>query len=440
MSNEVLTRLRAWESVAGRPPGTNGESAVTAQDAWPWPGDDEPAVHEAVDRLIEHAAAREASDLYFCTNEDHVAILARHLGMLRAVNSVPLEMGRHCIAHVKTMAGLDPTERRRPLDGRWVNHRPGGTILDLRIETVPTLHGEDLALRLLDRRSRLMKLDALGLSDEELYHLRVILRRPGGLILVSGPGGSGKTTTLYSLLAELNDGGRKINTIEDPVECTLPGIRQSQINPRIGLDFPDLLRAVLRQGADVILVGEIRDAVTAQTAVRAANSGHLVLATLHAPSAAGAVQSMLGLDVHPHHLAGALRAAVAQRFVRTLCPLCKVLADPAPTAQLLAGVDAQLPDGCVAAPCRPVGCPACRGNGYNARTGLFEVLTVSEPIRRLIAAGQPSQAIHKAAVADGMKPIDITGLVKAALGQTTVAEIMRVVPAGANEEADAVEL
>jgi type II secretory ATPase GspE/PulE/Tfp pilus assembly ATPase PilB-like protein len=236
---------------------------------------------EVVDRLLEHAANLTASDLFFCTNEHHMAVSARHLGVLRLVSALPLEVGRHCLAHIKTMAELAATERRRPLDGRWVHERPNGAVLDLRIETLPTLHGEDLAVRLLDRHSPLLALGNLGLGPGDHQQLRKLLRG-GGLVLVTGPTGSGKTTTLYACLTYLDNGERKINTIEDPIVYALPGIRQSQVSPAVGLDFPDLLRAVLRQGPDVIMVGEVRDPVTAQTAVRAGNSGHLVLATLHA--------------------------------------------------------------------------------------------------------------------------------------------------------------
>jgi type II secretory ATPase GspE/PulE/Tfp pilus assembly ATPase PilB-like protein len=383
---------------------------------------------EVVDRLIEHAAGMRASDLFLCTNEGSVAILARHLGMLRRVAVLPADLGRHCIYHVKTMAGMDATVRRHPLDGRWVHERPGGGVLDLRIETVPTLYGEDLALRILDRHSRLLALDNLGLHPGELQEVRKLLQGPGGLILVTGPTGSGKTTTLYACLCYLNNGERKIHTIEDPVEYVLPGIRQSQVNHRIGLDFPELLRAVLRQGPDVIMLGEVRDRVTAQTAVRAANSGQLVLATLHAPGAAGTVQSMLSLGVHPHHLANSLRAAVAQRLIRTLCSACKQPTGPPAPAVLDETAPWRQSDQ-VEVCYRPGGCPACHHTGYADRTGLFEVLSVRAPVRRLILQGASSQAIHEAAVKDGVLPFRPSALLKVVAGETSLEEVSRVVPA-----------
>lgn len=383
-------------------------------------------LHDVVARLVDGAAGGGASDLFFCTNEDHVAVLARHLGVLRTIEELPTDDGRRCIAHVKTMAGLEATERRHPLDGRWVHRRDDGTAVDLRVETVPTLYGEDVAVRLFVRGSRFLRLDALGLAAADVRRLRALLQAGGGLILVSGPGGSGKTTTLYAMVADLANGDRKINTIEDPIEYALPGVRQSQVNPRIGLDFPDLLRAVLRQGADVIMVGEVRDPVTAQAAVRAANSGHVVLATVHAASAAGAVQSMLGFGVPPHHLAGALRAAVAQRLVRTLCRDCKRPVAPATVARRFDPVRHRLAAGQAETPFDPAGCPACRGNGFTGRTGLFEVLPVTDGNRRMILSGEPAQTVHGAAVAAGMIPIHHAGLLKAAAGETSLDEVFRV--------------
>jgi type II secretory ATPase GspE/PulE/Tfp pilus assembly ATPase PilB-like protein len=395
---------------------------------------------QIVERLVEHAADLTASDMFFCSNESHVAVFARHLGMLRLVSALPLELGRRCMSYVKTMAGLDATERRRPLDGRWVHRHSSGATYDLRIETVPTLHGEDVAVRLLDRESRLLDTGQLGLAPAAHQILLKLVQCPSGLILVTGPTGSGKTTTLYACLGVLNNGERKINTIEDPIEYALPDIRQSQVNHRIGLDFPDLLRAVIRQGPDVIMVGEVRVPVTAQTVVRAANSGHLVLATLHAPSAAGAVQSMFSLGVHPHHLASCLLAAVAQRLVRTLCPECKAAHETVEATWSVPRMPFPLPeDGrrltdavpepgrCVAY--RAVGCPACRETGYAARTGLFELLLVTGTVRRLIMDGRTPQEIHQAAIREGTMPFRQDALLKIAAGITSLGEVFRVVPA-----------
>jgi type II secretory ATPase GspE/PulE/Tfp pilus assembly ATPase PilB-like protein len=278
---------------------------------------------EAVAHVLQRAVGLGVTDLFFCPQEGHVAVHARHLGVVRPVLQMPAELGRRCVAHLKAVAGLDVAERRRPQEGRWLFHRPSGATVDLRISLLPTIHGEDCSVRLLPRESQLLRLENLGLLPATYNHLVSLLDRPGGLLLVTGPTGTGKTTTLYACLNHLSNGERKINTIEDPVEYNLPGVRHSQVSPAIGVGFAELLRAVLRQGPDVIMVGEVRDPLTAETAVRAAACGHLVLATIHTPIAAGALQTLLGLGVHPQYLASALLGVVAQRLVRCLCRECR---------------------------------------------------------------------------------------------------------------------
>ena len=243
------------------------------------------SVEKAVARLIEYASEIGASDIFLHTEPQGLSAQVRHLA------HVALDQGRKFISHIRACAGMDVTEKRRPVDGRWVFEPDDGSIIDLRINTIPTIHGEDLAIRLLVRESRLLTLENLGLISEQYNLLADMLDTPSGLVLMTGPTGSGKTATLYACLMKLNDGRRKINTIEDPIEYSLDGLRQSQVNHSIDLGFAQLLRSVLRQSPDVIMLGEIRDAETADTAVRAANSGHLVMATIHAPSAAGTIQS-----------------------------------------------------------------------------------------------------------------------------------------------------
>jgi type II secretory ATPase GspE/PulE/Tfp pilus assembly ATPase PilB-like protein len=384
-------------------------------------------VEDAVPRLIEQAAGLMASDLYFFTNENHVAVSIRHLGVLRLISILPLDLGRRCMAHLKAVAGMDVAERRRPLDGRRIYRRTSGAQLDLRINTIPTLYGEDFTIRLLERDSRLLQLDQLGLLRHDHNRLLSMLQSPSGLILVTGPTGSGKTTTLYASLNYLNNGERKINTIEDPIEYAVQGVRQSQVNPRIEVDFPDLLRGVLRQTPDVIMVGEIRDPVTAEVAVRAANSGHLVLATLHAPVAAGAVQSMLSLGVHPHFLASCLLGSIAQRLLRTLCPLCRVSYEM-PDSEIFEEVQRWLEPGEGKILYGPGGCEVCHGTGYSARTGVFEVLVLTKGLRKLVMAKQSLQMIRAKAVEEGTIEFRQAALLKVAKGETTVEEVFRVVP------------
>ncbi len=262
-----------------------------------------------------------------------------------------------------------------------------------------------------------------------------MLVSPSGLILVTGPTGAGKTTTLYACIQRLNDGTRKINTIEDPVEYALEGVRQSQVNLRMELDFPELLRSVLRQAPDVIMVGEIRDPLTAETAVRAANSGHLVFATLHAPTAPGAVDSMLAMGVHPHFLASSLLGIVAQRLVRTLCPKCKTAVDISESPQTFEEVRSGLTPDQGRAIYIGRGCAECHAEGYSGRTGIFEVLRVSKEVRRMIAEGRTVREIGEQAVKEGMLDVRRAALLKVAEGQTSTEEMMRAIPA---EQLDAV--
>jgi type II secretory ATPase GspE/PulE/Tfp pilus assembly ATPase PilB-like protein len=385
------------------------------------------APEDAVGTLIDYAADLHASDLFFTTHENHIVVRMRHLGIYRMLTVLEPELGRHCMAHIKAMAGMDVAEQRRPQDGRWLRQREE-QMIDLRISTLPTLYGEDFALHLLFRGMQSLTLEKLGLRQQELKPLLELLNSPSGLMLVTGPTGSGKTTTLYAALKYLNNGERKINTIEDPIEYALAGIRQSQINLRAAVDFPDLLRSVLRQAPDVIMIGEIRDPVTAQTAVRAANSGHLVLATLHAPTSAGAVQSMHGLGVHAHFLGACLRGVISQRLVRTLCPECRVQADPSLHPALFDDVrhllDAGESPGLYTAP----GCTACHRSGYSGRTGVFEMLPVTAMMRPLIYDRQPTQAIRQRAMEDGMLEFRQAALLKVAQGETSLEEVMRAIP------------
>jgi general secretion pathway protein E len=412
----------------------------------------------AVAALIDHAVGRGASDLFLSYQEDHVAVSARHLGIVRPLTRLATDHGRRCITYVKAMAGMDLAEQRRPLDGRWVRGEetllfggdedededdgghharpmrvppaPPSTVgrVDLRVSTIPTLHGEDMAIRLLVATPHVTALDQLGMSRRELNELIAMLGIPGGLILVSGPTGSGKTTTLYAGLRHLNTGERKIHTIEDPIEYAIPGLRQSQVNLKADVGFAELLRSVLRQAPDVILVGEIRDPITAETALRAANSGHLVLASVHAPSAPGAVQSLLALGVNPYFLSGSLQGVIAQRLVRTLCPRCKMAyeLDDAPGA--FEEVRAWLEPGEGRALFGACGCPECLHTGYSGRTGVFEVLKINRELRRLIADRRPTGELRDAAARAGLLDLRRAALLKVARGQTNAEEVLRAIP------------
>ncbi len=382
----------------------------------------------AVELLLEQAAASNVSDLFFCTNEDEVVVQVRYLGLMRQIATLTLDQGRRCLAHIKVLAGMDITEKRRPMDGRWIHRREDGTTLDLRLNSLPTIHGEDLTMRLLDRESRLLKLDQLGMLPRDQSVLHALLNSPSGLLLVTGPTGSGKTTTLYSCLEYLNNGSRKINTIEDPVEYSLHNIRQAQVNHRLDVGFAELLRSVLRQAPDVIMVGEIRDTETADTAVRAANSGHLVLATLHAPVAAGAVPALLNLGVHPHFLASSLLGVIAQRLIRSLCVNCKSGFDLSDSTSTFEDVQELLEPGQGEQIFGAVGCEKCHMTGYSGRTGVFEMMVCSAGIRELIMQRASLQEIRQRSIEEGVIEFRRSALLNVARGETSIEEVFRAIP------------
>jgi type II secretory ATPase GspE/PulE/Tfp pilus assembly ATPase PilB-like protein len=407
-------------------------------------------VDKAVAALIDRAVHMEASDLFFVTNEQHVAVHVRHLGIMRLLSVVSPETGRRYLAHVKAMAGMDMGgTARRPMDGRWIYeseartddapsemtegvddagvHPLSDANVDLRISVIPTLHGEDFAIRLLGRGLQAHRLESLGFTREQLSDFSAMIESPGGLIVLTGPTGSGKTATMYAALMRLNNGRRKINTIEDPIEYAVDGLRQSQVNPQTGLGFAELLRGALRQSPDVVMIGEIRDEETARTAVHAANSGILVFATIHAPAASNAVQSLRSLGVHNHFLATSLRGVVSQRLLRTLCK-CKTSFDLSDAPYTFDDVRPMLGDqeGRVLYAGR--GCPACHGTGYASRLGVFEVMRVSRPIRDLISDNAPTRDIRIAAVRDGMLEFRQAALLKVARGETSTEEMFRVIP------------
>jgi type II secretory ATPase GspE/PulE/Tfp pilus assembly ATPase PilB-like protein len=404
-------------------------------------------IDQAVSALINRAVRMGASDLFFVTNEQHVAVHVRHLGIMRLLSVVSPETGRRYLAHVKAMAGMDMGgAARRPMDGRWIYECDADESdaapadddettaaaeepsVDLRISVIPTLHGEDFAIRLLGRGLHAHRLENLGMTREQLTDYQAMIESPGGLVVLTGPTGSGKTATLYASLMRLNNGRRKINTIEDPVEYAVDGLRQSQVNVQTGLGFAELLRGALRQSPDVVMIGEIRDEETARTAVHAANSGILVFATVHAPAASNAVQSLRSLGVHNHFLGASLRGVVSQRLLRTLCPSCKTTFDVTDAPHTFDAVRPMLgaTEGRTLYAAR--GCPSCTGTGYAGRTGVFEVMTVTRPIRDLVADGAPTRDIRTAAVRGGMLEFRQAALLKVARGETSTEEMFRVIP------------
>jgi type II secretory ATPase GspE/PulE/Tfp pilus assembly ATPase PilB-like protein len=402
-------------------------SAEEADDAL-WIDVESSDVPFVVHGLLEHAAGMRCSDMFFCAEEHYQSVSARYLGLWQPMSQLPTDMGKRCIAHIKSMAGMDVTERRRPMDGRWIFERQGGDIVDLRISTLPTLYGEDCTIRFLLRQTQLLSLDNLGLMQRDHNQLLQMLNNPSGLILVTGPTGSGKTTTLYGCVSYLNNGQRKINTIEDPIEYALVRVRQSQINLILNVGFAELLRGVLRQAPDVIMIGEVRDVETAAIAVRAANSGHLVLATLHAPIAAAAVQSMLTFGTHPYQLASCLLGCIAQRLVRTLDHHTKVPYDMSMAPGIFEEVKRWLAPGEGDTIYGPRQDEHGTSLGYSGRTGVFEVMPVTRDIRQLIMQQQPTSVLRRKAIDEGMIEMRQGALLKVARGDTSIEEVFRAIP------------
>jgi len=383
---------------------------------------------DAANVVVRQAAAMQASDLFLQTDESAVAIAVRNMGQVERLHTVSRDQGRYLINYFKTMAGIDIAERRRPQEGRWIFDGDDGRI-DLRINVVPTLFGEDVACRILDRKFGLRTLDQLGLSRHDHNKLTGMLATPSGLVLVTGPTGTGKTTTLYACIQHLNTGTRKINTIEDPIEYALSGIRQSQVHAKLGVDFPDLLRNILRQAPDVIMIGEIRDEETAATSVRAANSGHLVLATLHAPVAAGAIQSLRALGANPYFLSSCILGVIAQRLVRMLCPQCRVAYDITESPETFGAIESLLEPGLGSFIYGPSGCEACRHQGYQGRAGVFEIMTFNRTLRQMILQERPAEELQQEAIKAGMIEFHRAALLKVAQGITSTEEMLRELPA-----------
>ena len=370
---------------------------------------------------VVHQAVREgASDLHFEPDESNLRIRYRVDGILREASIQSKSIHASVVSRVKIMAQLDIAERRLPQDGR-ARIEIAGKEFDLRVSTFPTIHGENVVLRVLDKSSALLGTSELGLAPAPLEELTRMIERPNGIVLVTGPTGSGKTTTLYSCIGKINTVERNIVTLEDPVEYHLPSIRQTQVDPDVGLSFARGLRALLRQDPDVIMVGEIRDGETAEIAVRSALTGHLVLSTLHTNDAAGALPRLLDMKIEPFLLSSAMLGVVAQRLVRRVCEKCRKKSEP--PAEALAELGAAVRNGEFVV---GAGCLACGQTGYRGRLGIFEVLVVTDEMRDLIVSRASTEEIARASRRAGMATLRDDALRKAAQGITTLSEVIRV--------------
>lgn len=384
----------------------------------------EAPVVRLVNHLIAEAAQRRASDIHIEPFPDHLIVRYRIDGILIEVPPPPVGLGKAVVSRLKILARLNIAERRLPQDGR-IRFTIGAQQLDLRISTLPTVHGESVVIRLLPVNATIRDFAGLGLPLPLRDTLNRLATAPHGMILVTGPTGSGKTTTLYAVLHLINQPTRKVLTVEDPVEYHMEGINQVQVLPTIDLTFARILRAMLRQDPDVIMIGEMRDAETADIAIHAALTGHLVLSTLHTNDAASAITRLLDMNIEPFLLASTVRAIIAQRLVRVLCPHCRIPIPPGEdfmAAHAASAVLQSLPDTIYAAG----GCDACNNTGFSGRLGLFEVMPMSDQLRRLTVASASASEIHQLARATGMITMLEDGLAKVIAGVTTFEEVRRV--------------
>ena len=389
----------------------------------------EPSVVNLVNLVVLEAVESRASDIHVEPFEKAIKIKYRVDGVLHEVSPPPKRLQPAIVSRIKIMAGMNIAERFVPQDGHITFTAPRGKV-DIRVSTVPTIYGECVAMRILDRSAALIEMERLGLNEGRLEEFNSLLERPHGIVLVTGPTGSGKTTTLYAALNKIYTPEKKIITIEDPVEYQLEGINQIPVNRKRGVDFAGGLRAILRQDPDIIMVGEIRDGETADIAIRSALTGHLVFSTLHTNDAAGAVTRLVDMGVEPYLLASSLEGVLAQRLVRTICPNCKAPHQPEPEALERMGHR----NGNGGQFYRGQGCRQCRQTGYMHRSGIFELLRINQRVREVILR-RGSAADIVAVAPDGYEPMREDGFRKARTGQTTLEEVLRVTQDAYGEEA-----
>lgn len=383
----------------------------------------EAPVIRLVNTIIGRVTDLRASDIHLEPFDDGLHVRYRVDGVIHLGELVPPRLSAAVSSRVKLLAHLDIAERRLPQDGR-IKTRVKGRELDLRVSTVPTVHGESVVMRVLDRASVRLNLDTMGFEQDTLARFNELLSRPHGILLVTGPTGSGKTTTLYAALSKIDAQANKIITVEDPVEYQLEGINQIQVHPQINLTFANALRSILRQDPDIIMIGEMRDGETAQIAVQSALTGHLVLSTLHTNTAAGAVIRMQDMGVESYLITSSVNGVLAQRLVRTLCGHCKEAYEPGPELRASTGLARFCPPG--QRIYRAVGCEHCRQSGYRGRTGIHELFVLDEPMRRAIIDGRDANALNTLAAQGGMLSLFEDGLRKVAAGVTTLDELARV--------------
>ena len=427
-TEQAISRLYGSEGTARvieemkREAGSAGPDIVPAQLAKDSDSSEGAPTIRFVNSLIERAFTERASDIHLEPQEGEMVVRMRIDGLLRRVLTVPAELQSTVISRLKIMGGMDIAERKVPQDGHAML-RVKGSEIDLRISSMPTVYGEKIVLRLLNKTSQLLSRDAIGLEGDDLEYYRTLLKNPSGVILLVGPTGSGKSTTMCVMLRDLAREEVNIVTLEDPVEYYIPGVSQCQINEKTGMTFAGGLRAILRQDPDIISVGEIRDGETASIAMRAAITGHLVLSTLHTNDAPSAVDRLRDVGVEPWLISGALRGVVSQRLVRRICPHCKRAYHPASDELALLGLD-DAPDLVFY---KGEGCPDCHHTGYTGRRAVFEILMIDAPLRRLITAGASADELADEARRHGFTTMRERCRDLVLRGETTAEEATRTI-------------
>ena len=418
--------------------GTEADKAKSAEDEFEITGTNEnlddiehlkdmasgAPVIRIVNQIMTNAMVMRASDIHIEPFETHLKVRYRIDGVIHEMESPPTQLTAAIISRIKLMARLNIAERRLPQDGR-IQMRAQGKEIDMRVSTVPTMHGESVVMRLLDKNSVKLDLKTLGFSDDNLQRIQKELDAPHGVILVTGPTGSGKTTTLYAALTQLNTPENKILTVEDPVEYELEGINQIQANPKIGLTFADALRSIVRQDPDIIMIGEMRDVETARIAIQSALTGHLVLSTLHTNDAASGITRLLDMGIEDYLITSTVNGILAQRLVRRLCPQCRESHRVLPEIEQERGLRQYQPEGELRL-WHAKGCQACGNTGYKGRSAIHEVLVMDDDIRRLVLKREDAGVLQNQARRAGMRTMYEDGLMKALRGVTTLEEVLRV--------------
>ena len=380
-------------------------------------------VIDMVNNIVTKAVEIGASDIHIEPERTYLGYRFRSDGILQKAEKIPFEYQAAVISRIKIMANLDIAEKRLPQDGRIQMYIKDKEV-DLRVSTFPTIHGENVVIRILDRSSGILKLKQIGFSEQEYKRFHSLIERPYGIILVTGPTGSGKTTTLYGALSEIDATKKNIITLEDPVEYEIENVRQSQVNVKAGLTFASGLRSIVRQDPDIIMIGEIRDKETADIAIHAALTGHLVFSTLHTNNAPSAATRLIDMGVEPFLIASSIIGILAQRLVRTLCPACKK--EYKPTRDIIKRLGLDKLKSTEKSFYKETGCAKCKGQGYSGRTGIFELLIPNDRIKELISQRASAVILSEEAVKNGMKTLHDAGLEKAALGITSISEVLRV--------------